>query len=47
MTRPHFTPRLPSLSIDYGKTIDNFHVAGGVFFVNDGKIVEWTDYLFL
>ena len=30
-----------------GKTIDNFHVAGGMFFVNDGKIVEWTDYLFL
>jgi len=30
-----------------GKTIDNFHVSGGVFFVNDGKIVEWTDYLFL
>ena len=30
-----------------GRTIDNFHVAGGVFFVNEGKIVEWTDYLFL
>jgi limonene-1,2-epoxide hydrolase len=30
-----------------GKTIDNFHVSGGVFFVNEGKIVEWTDYLFL
>src|SRR2546426_11395773 len=30
-----------------GKTISNFHVAGGVFFVDDGKIVEWTDYLFL
>lgn len=30
-----------------GKTVTNFHVAGGVFFVNEGKIVEWTDYLFL
>ena len=30
-----------------GKTFDNFHVAGGVFFVADGKIVEWTDYVFL
>ena len=30
-----------------GKTIFNFHVAGGVFFVDDGKIVEWTDYFFL
>lgn len=30
-----------------GKTITNFHVSGGVFFVNEGKIVEWTDYLFL
>ncbi len=30
-----------------GKTVRNFHVAGGVFFVVDGKIVEWTDYLFL
>jgi len=30
-----------------GRTISNFHVAGGVFFVDDGKIVEWTDYLFL
>jgi limonene-1,2-epoxide hydrolase len=30
-----------------GRTISNFHVAGGVFFVDDGKIVEWTDYFFL
>lgn len=30
-----------------GKTVTNFHVAGGVFFVHEGKIVEWTDYLFL
>jgi hypothetical protein len=30
-----------------GKTISNFHVAGGVCVVNDGKIVESTDYFFL
>ena len=30
-----------------GRTVTNFHVAGGVFFVDEGKIVEWTDYLFL
>ena len=29
------------------KTVKNFHVSGGVFFVNEGKIVEWTDYFFL
>ena len=30
-----------------GRTVTNFHVSGGVFFVNEGKIVEWTDYFFL
>jgi limonene-1,2-epoxide hydrolase len=30
-----------------GKVINKFHVAAGVFFVTDGKIVEWTDYVFL
>jgi limonene-1,2-epoxide hydrolase len=23
----------------------NFHVAAGVFFLENGKIVEWTDYI--
>jgi limonene-1,2-epoxide hydrolase len=36
------TPREPR-TIN-GKTWDNFHVSGAVFFVHEGKIVEWTDY---
>src|SRR4030095_16467976 len=27
-----------------GKVFYNFHVAAGVFFMDGGKIVEWTDY---
>lgn len=38
-------PREPRTIKD--KTVTNFHVAGGVFFVHEGKIVEWTDYLFM
>ena len=30
-----------------GKVFEKFHVAAGVFFVEDGKIVEWTDYVYL
>jgi limonene-1,2-epoxide hydrolase len=30
-----------------GKVFEKFHVAAGVFFLEDGKIVEWTDYVFL
>jgi limonene-1,2-epoxide hydrolase len=30
-----------------GKVFEKFHVAAGVFFMIDGKIEEWTDYVFL
>ncbi len=30
-----------------GKIFNKFHVAAGVFFMEDGKIVEWTDYVYL
>ena len=30
-----------------GKIFQKFHVAAGVFFMNHGKILEWTDYVFL
>jgi len=30
-----------------GKVFDKFHVVAGVFFMDDGKIVEWTDYVSL
>jgi limonene-1,2-epoxide hydrolase len=30
-----------------GKETRTFHVAAGLFFVENGKIAEWTDYLIL